>query len=195
MEDVIHGVKLIDVQTSSDVRGSFYKLYSESLMTTLGLDFKIAQVNISRTDQVGTIRGLHFQNPPYSETKLIRCVRGKIFDVVVDLRTNSNTFLRYQTFELTESSHQVLKVPAGCAHGFQVLEASAEVVYAHSQEYMISYEGGINPFDPKIGISWPVVEVRLSPRDESFAYLPDDYHGLEVSLECLKDKTLLNDVE
>jgi dTDP-4-dehydrorhamnose 3,5-epimerase len=194
MENAIDGVKLIDLPTSSDERGSFFKLYSESLMTVLGLDFKIAQVNVSRTDQVGTIRGLHFQKPPYSEAKLIRCVRGKIFDVVVDLRSNSRTFLKYQSFELTESCHQVLNVPAGCAHGFQVLEASAEVVYAHSQEYMVSHEDGINPFDSKIGISWPVSEVRLSPRDESSAYLPDGYRGLEVSLEFLKDKSELNDV-
>jgi dTDP-4-dehydrorhamnose 3,5-epimerase len=175
----IVGLQVIDIDPAVDDRGTFYKLFSEQLMRDLDFHFEISQVNLSLTNNVGTIRGLHFQTPPYCETKLIRCIRGKIYDVIVDLRHGSSTFLDYQAFELSSASSQILLIPEGCAHGFQVLEGPAEIAYVHSQEYMREYEDGIHPLDPKIGIPWPISEMTYSPRDSAFARLQDEFRGIE----------------
>ena len=114
---------------------------------------------------------------PHSEIKVIRCIKGKIFDVIVDVRHDSPTFLTHQAFELGESCGFALYVPAGCAHGFQVLEAPAEILYAHSQEYRPNSEHGIHPLDPGLGINWPLQVGLLSERDELFPFIEKTFKG------------------
>jgi len=175
----VDGLFVLSNVIPHDSRGSFFKFYSEQMLQQSGLDFKIAQVNLSITEQRGTTRGLHFQAPPYSEKKIITCVRGRVFDVILDLRRNSNTFLKHVTFELDAKSGKSLYVPSGCAHGFQVLEGPAEMLYAHSEEYRPDFEAGINPIDPLIQISWPLEIKVISDRDHSFPFLDKTFEGIE----------------
>ena len=161
-----------------DSRGSFIKFYSEQILQQSELDFKIAQVNLSITETRGTTRGLHFQMPPYNERKIITCVRGRVFDVILDLRRDSETFLKHKTFELDSKSGKSLYVPSGCAHGFQVLDGPAEMLYAHSEEYKPEFEAGVNPMDPLIQISWPLEIEIISDRDQSFPFLDKTFIGL-----------------
>ena len=176
----IAGLKKIPIVTSRDSRGYFTKLYSEDFYKTHDFDFKIAQINLSVTEETGTVRGLHYQLPPFSERKVIRCLRGRVFDVIVDIRHDSSSFLKYETFELSEDNGFALHVPAGCAHGFQVLDGPAELLYVHSEEYRPDYEAGINPFDPQLLINWPVAVTQISERDKSFPSLHKSFKGINV---------------
>lgn len=171
--------KLVN-STIKDERGEFVKFYSEDLFLDNNIDFKIKQINLSRTTHKGAIRGMHFQMPPYGEAKIVRCVRGKVFDVVIDLRKDSKTFLAHQTFELGEKCGFSLYIPAGCAHGFQVLEATAEMLYAHSEEYRPMSEGTLNPFDPRIGIEWPLNVAFISEKDKHAMFLKETFKGLAI---------------
>jgi len=176
-ETEISGLFKLPYTTKEDERGKFLKIYSEDSFSAHDIDFKIRQVNLSKTTQVGTVRGMHYQVQPHSEIKVIRCIKGKIFDVIVDVRQDSPTFLRHQAFELGESCGFALYVPAGCAHGFQVLEAPAEILYAHSQEYRPNSEHGIHPLDPGLGINWPLQVGLLSERDELFPFIEKTFKG------------------
>jgi dTDP-4-dehydrorhamnose 3,5-epimerase len=176
----IYGCRLIQQSASFDHRGSFYKLYSQTQMESLGLNFNVAQINLSITKEAGTIRGMHYQKTPHNEIKLVRCIRGKIFDVVIDIRRNSPTYLDHQSFFLDEFSNSVLLVPAGCAHGFQVIEGPAEVIYAHSEDYKPEFEAGINPSDPRIDIEWPLKPRNISERDSSFIPITGSFCGVEL---------------
>lgn len=176
-ETSIAGLFKLPYATYGDERGQFTKFYSEDMFSALEIDFKIRQINLSKTAQVGTVRGMHFQVPPYSEVKVIRCIKGKIFDVIVDVRQDSKTFLKHQEFELGETCGFALCVPAGCAHGFQVLESPAEILYAHSQEYRPEFESGLQPLDPKLAINWPLDVALLSERDELFPFIDETFKG------------------
>jgi dTDP-4-dehydrorhamnose 3,5-epimerase len=180
MSTDIVGLTKIPNVTSKDSRGSFTKLYSQDLYQTNDFDFKIAQINLSVTEEIGTVRGLHYQLPPSSERKVIRCLRGRVFDVVVDIRRDSSSFLKYETFELSEDGGFALHVPTGCAHGFQVLDGPAELLYLHSEEYRPDHEAGINPFDPQLLINWPVDVTQMSERDKSFPSLHKSFEGIIV---------------
>lgn len=180
MSTDIAGLTKIPSVTSRDSRGYFTKLYSQDFYETHGIDFKIAQINLSVTEETGTVRGLHYQLPPFSETKVIRCIRGRVFDVIVDIRHDSSSFLKYETFELSQDNGFALHVPAGCAHGFQVLDGPAEMLYVHSEEYRPDYEAGINPFDLQLLINWPVDVTQISERDKSFPSLHKPFNGITV---------------
>ncbi len=176
----IDGLKILQNTTTRDSRGLFTKLYSEDFFTVNEIDFKIAQINLSVTERVGTIRGMHFQMAPFSEKKIIRCMRGRVFDVIIDLRRNSSSFLQFETFELSESNGFALHVPKGCAHGFQVVDGPAEMMYLHSEEYRPEFEAGINPFDAALMIDWPVDVTLISDRDKSFPSLDGSFEGLTI---------------
>lgn len=175
----VDGLFVFNNPIPHDSRGSFIKLYSEQVLQQSELDFKIAQVNLSITERRGTTRGLHFQVPPYSEKKIITCVRGRVFDVILDLRRHSNTFLKHVTFELDSECGKSLYVPSGCAHGFQVLNGPAEMLYAHSEEYRPDFEAGVNPTDPLVQVSWPLAIDMISDRDRSFPFLNKAFRGIE----------------
>ena len=150
-----------------DHRGSFLNAFrfQESAFYSFWGDRAISQVNLSRTESIGVVRGLHMQASPYSEAKLVRCIRGRVWDVAVDLRSGSTTFGEWHAVELTPSSATALLIPEGCAHGFQVLEPSSELLYLHSQPWVPEAEAGVRFDDPQLSIPWPLEPVGLSERD------------------------------
>ena len=174
------GVMVIETTVVQDHRGEFARLYCEREMESCVGGRRIVQANRSVTHARGTVRGLHYQRPPFAETKFIRCLRGRIWDVAVDLRAGSSTFRRWFAQELSAETALMLVVPEGCAHGFQVLEDGSELLYLHTAFYEKSAEGGIAPEDPALGIAWPLPVSGLSERDRSFAPLTTDFHGVSI---------------
>ena len=173
--EFIEDVKEINSEIFKDKRGSFLSCYKENekKYNKVWLDKKICQINLSFTHKKGTIRGLHYQKKPYQESKLIRCLRGKVWDVVIDLRNHSKTYKKWFSLELCSSKKNAIFVPEGCAHGFQSLQDNCELLYMHSNNYKPAYESGIKWDDPEIKISWPLNLSEISDRDNSFPYLEE----------------------
>ena len=154
-------------QSFSDHRGVFFNAFRghEPAFSETWGNRPIAQVNLSRTETVGTIRGLHLQAPPHSEAKLVRCLHGRVWDVAVDLRPGSATYGRWHAVELSPAAVNALLIPEGCAHGFQVLEPGSELLYLHSGAWVPEAETGVRFNDPKLAIAWPLPPTGLSERD------------------------------
>jgi len=163
----IAGVLELVGQPFADYRGAFLNAFraEESSFAQAWGNRPIAQVNLSRTDRISTIRGLHLQAPPHKETKLVRCISGRVWDVAVDLRSSSATFGNWHAVELSPGSSNALLIPEGCAHGFQVLEASSELLYLHSGSWVLEAETGVRFDDPQLAITWPLTPSGLSERD------------------------------
>jgi dTDP-4-dehydrorhamnose 3,5-epimerase len=163
-----------------DERGTFERLFDADKLAAAKVSMIVAQANRSVTVSRGTIRGLHFQRPPHTETKLVSCLNGRIFDVAVDLRPGSPSFLGWHAEELSESNHRSLLIPAGFAHGLQALEDNCHVLYLHSAPYVPSSEDGISALDPKLRIAWPITVGEMSERDRGLKVLSVDFRGVEV---------------
>jgi len=164
----INGVFEVVCEPFVDQRGAFlnaFRAQEEAFMSSWG-NRGIAQVNLSRTEAVGTVRGLHMQAFPHSEAKLVRALRGRVWDVAVDLRESSSTFGGWHAVELSPEQGNALLIPEGCAHGFQVLEASSELLYLHSGAWVPEAEGGIRWDDATLAIDWPIPVAALSERDQ-----------------------------
>lgn len=176
----IDGVFVVQTQEKADHRGAFSRWFCErDLRDAIG-GRSIAQINHSRTLAIGAIRGLHFQHAPHAEMKLVRCIRGRVWDVVVDLRAGSRTFLTWQAEELTVDNGHMLIIPEGCAHGFQVLEADSELLYLHTTPYTPRAEGGVRWNDPRLAIRWPLATTDLSVRDQQHPLLSPEFIGITV---------------
>jgi dTDP-4-dehydrorhamnose 3,5-epimerase len=163
----IAGVLELLGQPFADHRGAFlnaFRAQEPSFAEAWG-DRPIAQVNLSRTEAVGTVRGLHLQAPPHSEAKLVRCLRGRVWDVAVDLRRESSSYGQWHAVELSPERCNALLIPEGCAHGFQVLEPGSELLYLHSGAWVPEAETGVRFNDPKLAIPWPLPPTGLSERD------------------------------
>ena len=172
----ISGVFELHAQPFADHRGAFlnaFRSQEPALMGSWG-DRAIAQVNLSRTEAVGTIRGLHLQAEPHSEAKLVRCLRGRVWDVAVDLRAGSATRGHWHALELSPERANALLIPEGCAHGFQVLETGSELLYLHSGAWVKEAETGIHCCDPELAIAWPLPPSALSVRDQALPWLSLD---------------------
>lgn len=141
---------------------------------------KIVNVNFSRTARKGTIRGMHFQNPPYSEMKIVRCIKGRIADTIVDIREESDTFLEHYSVELSDENMRMLVVPEGFAHGFQTLEDNCEIMYLVTEHYNQYAEGGLRYSDPKLAICWPLPISGISDKDANHELIGDDYKGVRL---------------
>ena len=141
---------------------------------------KICQINRTLTRKKGAVRGLHFQKPPHAETKIVSCLKGKVWDVVVDLREGSSTFLSYHAVELSADNHKSYLIPEGFAHGFQTLTSDCELLYFHTAEYNKYSEGAINAIDSKIGIEWPKKITEVSERDKNHLMLDDNFKGIKL---------------
>jgi dTDP-4-dehydrorhamnose 3,5-epimerase len=176
----ISGVTLVETVPYHDARGHFYRAFCQNDLSPILGKRRIEQINFSHTSIVGTIRGMHFQCAPHAEMKLIRCLKGMVWDVVVDLRRNSETFLRWHAVELSPEACNMLIIPEGCAHGFQVLKPESELLYLHTAGYSSQAEGGVRFDDPLVSITWPLPVSDISNRDISFPILPSDYAGLFV---------------
>lgn len=174
----IEGLKVIETNAYIDDRGAFRRFFCDEELASILGDRKVRQINHSFTRTQGAIRGMHFQYPPFGEMKLVRCLRGRIFDVSIDLRRQSQTFLQWFAIELSPEKAEMVVIPEGFAHGFQTLENDCELLYLHTQTYQPGNEGGIRFNDPRIGIKWPLPPQDLSDRDQRHSWIDDDFQGL-----------------
>lgn len=172
--------RLVPRFVSADERGFFSKMLPNGPLARSGIFDRVRQVNHSFTRTQGTVRGMHMQILPFAERKLITCLAGAVFDVVVDLRKGSPMLLKWQAYELTAAKSESLLVPAGFAHGFQTLEDNVELLYLHDAEYSTEAEFGVSAFDPLLGIMWPHKVSVMSSRDRSFADLEEPFLGVCV---------------
>lgn len=173
-ETGIAGAHIIDLERHEDHRGFFARGFCAKEFSEHGLPPTIAQINISFNHEKGTVRGLHYQVPPAPEAKFIRCVHGAIFDVMVDMRPSSPTYLRWVGVELTAGSGRAVFVPEMCAHGYQALTEGATVLYSVSEFYRPEYERGVRPDDPALGIRWPLPIGELSAKERSWPLFKAD---------------------
>ena len=164
----LQGVFIIEPEMLTDERGAFARTYCRKELEDRGLNANIAQCSTSLNTKKGTLRGMHFQTKPYSEAKLIRCTRGNIYDVIVDLRSDSPTFTKWIAVELSDENRKMVYVPEGFVHGFQTLTDNAEVFYQISQFYSPEHAGGFRWNDPSFNIDWPPDHRIISSKDQSY---------------------------
>ena len=177
-ETPLAGLTLIERQRLTDTRGFLARMFCAEEFVAIGWNKPIAQINHTSTVHSGTIRGMHFQHPPHSEIKLVSCLRGEIWDVAVDIRSGSPTFLHYYGVCLSAENCTALLIPEGFAHGFQTLTDNVELLYCHSATYSAKAEGGLNPQDPELGIKWPVPVTEMSDRDMSHPLIHNGFKGV-----------------
>jgi len=171
-------LSIIESEPFADERGSFARLFCRQELRQLLDGRSIVQINHSVTSRRGSVRGLHFQFPPKAEKKFVKCLRGSVFDVAVDLRYGSPTFLKWHGERLSEENMKTMYVPEGFAHGFQTLDENTELLYLHTEFYSPEHEGAVRYDEPMIDISWPQEVTDVSDRDRSHAMLTDDFMGI-----------------
>lgn len=171
---------LLQRKVLGDTRGYLQRLFCAEELASLGWLQPIAQINHTYTARKGSLRGLHWQLPPHAEMKLISCLRGEVWDVAVDLRSGSSTFLQWHAELLSANNQRSLLIPPGFAHGFQTMSDEVEMLYCHSQAYAPDSELGFNAFDSRIGISWPLAVTDMSIKDRDCAMLQQDFQGVRV---------------
>ncbi|MDX8396328.1 MAG: dTDP-4-dehydrorhamnose 3,5-epimerase family protein [Mariprofundaceae bacterium] len=176
----IAGLMVAEIVRIADHRGAFARLFCEQDLAAVLEGRHIVQINHSRTTQVGAVRGMHYQHAPQAEMKLVRCLKGRVWDVAVDLRQESATFLQWHAVELSAKNELMMIIPEGCAHGFQVLESDSELLYLHTASYTSELEGGVSHDDPKLSINWPLKVTDLSERDKAHPLINDEFYGVEL---------------
>jgi dTDP-4-dehydrorhamnose 3,5-epimerase len=172
------GLKLIQRKPVSDDRGFLERLYCTQDLADFLPGKGIAQVNRSLTRRLGAVRGMHFQRPPYAESKIVSCLRGAVFDVAVDIRAGSDTFLHWHGEILNADNHKTMLIPEGFAHGFQTLTEDCEMLYLHTAAYHPAAESGLNPADPTLAIRWPLPISEISSRDAAHALVADGFEAV-----------------
>jgi dTDP-4-dehydrorhamnose 3,5-epimerase len=169
-ETPLAGAFVIDVEPAADERGIFARTFSRDEFEEYGLNPDVVQCNTSFNAKTGTLRGMHYQAAPHGECKLVRCTRGSIYDVIIDLRRDSPTYCGWFAVELTVDNRRALYIPEGLAHGFQTLEDASEVLYQMSERYAPSHARGVRWDDPAFGIRWPDAKRTMSEKDASYPY-------------------------
>jgi dTDP-4-dehydrorhamnose 3,5-epimerase len=180
LDTPLQGLRLVERMPTKDTRGYFERLFCETDLIEVLDNRAVSQINCSVTRDAGAVRGLHFQVSPCAETKLVSCTRGEIFDVAVDLRGSSETFLQWFGVKLSEENSRSLLIPGGFAHGFQVMSPDSQVLYVNTAPYSQVCERVINALDPRIAISWPLAIGLRSERDVRAPMLEDNFPGLLV---------------
>jgi dTDP-4-dehydrorhamnose 3,5-epimerase len=179
-ETEIDGLVVVDTDLIADHRGAFSRFFcTQELESHIG-GRRILQINHSLSKAIGALRGMHFQYPPHAELKCVRCVRGRVWDVALDIRQGSVTFLHWHAEELSASNRRMLIIPEGFAHGFQVLEENSELLYLHTAAYAPEAEGGLNPLDARFTIDWPLEISEMSQRDRAHPMLDESFNGIEL---------------
>ena len=174
----MNGLYVVETEPFVDHRGAFARWFCEEELEGVIGARRVKNVNFSRTAKAGSIRGMHFQRPPHAEMKMVRCIKGKVFDVAIDLRKNSETYLKWYGVELSETNMKLFVIPEGFAHGFQTLEDNVEMLYLHTEFYNKSSEGAIRYNDPSVSIQWPKVITGVSEKDASHPYIDDKFSGV-----------------
>lgn len=172
------GVYTIELEVQQDTRGAFMRTYCKKEFAAIGFQQEFVQMNHSINKQRGTVRGLHVQLPPFAECKLIRCIRGAVFDVVVDLRHDSPTFLQWRGVELSQDNERMILIPEGCAHGFQTLLDDTEMLYHHTSYYEPESECTVNFFDPRLDIHLPLSVTEISDKDQHCPFITPTFEGV-----------------
>lgn len=180
IDTTLTGLKVVERKAIQDNRGFFSRFFCAVTFLDIGFDESISQINHTLTKEKGTVRGMHYQNPPHAEIKMVSCLKGKVFDVAVDLRKNSSTFLQWHAEVLSAENQRSLLIPKGFAHGFQALTDDCELIYLHSYHYVKKAEGALNSRDPKLDITWPLSITELSEKDRVLAMIENDFEGLTV---------------
>ena len=174
------GVMVVETSSFSDQRGTFARLFCEQELAPVIQHRRIVQINQSCTHAVGAIRGLHYQRPPHAEMKLVCCLKGRVWDVAVDLRAGSPSFLKWHAEEISPGNAHMMVIPEGCAHGFQVLESHSELLYLHTAPYEPGSEDGVRYNDPAVNILWPLAAKDVSERDATRALLGPVFKGIAL---------------
>lgn len=164
----IYGAYLIESKKIGDDRGFFSRFYCAEEMNAAGLSDNFVQINNSYAKEAGTLRGIHFQREPHAETKFLRCIRGAVFDVIIDIRPTSPTYLKWYGVELNDTNRLTIYIPKGCAHGIVTLVPNTEILYLVDAKYTPASEGGIRYNDPLFRIDWPLFPQVISPKDSSW---------------------------
>jgi dTDP-4-dehydrorhamnose 3,5-epimerase len=171
IETELAGAYVIEPSLNEDERGRFARVFCKTEFSKIGHHKEFVQFNHSLNKIKGTVRGMHFQKQPKSEIKLIKCIKGSVFDVMVDLRSDSKTYLKWFAETITAQNMKMLYIPEGFAHGFQTLEENCELLYYHTEYYSPQMEGGINALDKAVNIKWPVEIALMSDRDKLFSFI------------------------
>jgi dTDP-4-dehydrorhamnose 3,5-epimerase len=172
-ETKLSGAFIIDLERREDERGFFARAFCQNEFADHGLNPVIAQANVGFNRQRGCLRGMHFQYPPAAETKVVRCTRGAVLDIIVDLRPESPTYLEHVSVELTADNHRAIYIPERFAHGYQALEDETETSYQVGEFYTPGVEGGLRYDDPALGLTWPLPVSVISEKDSAWPLLAD----------------------
>ena len=174
------GLKLVGRQRIGDARGFLSRLFCAEELAAAGWHKPIAQINHTLTAKRGTVRGMHFQYPPHAEMKLVSCVRGEVWDVAVDVRLGSPTFLQWQAESLSSLNGRALLIPEGFAHGFQAMTDDVELFYCHSAAYAATVDAGLNPQDALLNIAWPLPITEISAKDAGRPLIDSGFEGVRL---------------
>lgn len=174
----LEGAFVIESEPFTDDRGIFARVFCQHELQDILHGKNIVQINHSMTRQKGAIRGMHFQYPPKAETKIVKCLSGSVFDVMIDLRQGSSTFLKWHGEILSAENMKMFYIPEGFSHGFQTLEENCELLYLHTEFYSPEHEGGVRYNDSMINISWPLEIMDVSERDQNHQLLSHDFKGI-----------------
>lgn len=180
VEAPLAGAYVIELEPFLDKRGLFARTFCQKEFAIIGFHKQIVQINHSVTRQKGSIRGMHYQLPPACDTRIIRCVQGKVFDVMVDIRAGSPTFMQWHGVELSTDNMLMVYIPEGFAHGFQTLADNAELIYHHSAFYSPEHEQGLRFDDPSLGINWPLSVSVISSKDQNCSVIDDNFKGVKI---------------
>jgi len=175
------GAYIMELAPQRDSRGWFARTFDQEIFQRIGHTRSFVQFNHSASTFQGTLRGLHYQLPPHGEAKLVRCIRGAVYDVIVDLRKGSPAFLRHVSIELSEENLRALYIPEGFAHGFQTLSDQTQLIYHHTGYYHPASERGLRYNDPRLGIQWPLEPTAVSEKDQTYPWLEADFAGVVVA--------------
>jgi len=178
VETPLRGAYVIEVEKHEDERGFFARSWCVQEFSSKGLDTQLVQCNVSFNKRKGTLRGLHYQMPPHAETKVVRCTKGALYDVIVDLRADSPTFLKWFGVELTATNYRMLYIPKRFAHGFQTIEDDTEIFYQMSEFYAPQAARGIRWNDPRVGVVWPETDRTISKKDQEYVDLEPAFAGI-----------------
>lgn len=174
------GLNILQRKHLGDARGYLTRLFDAEELAELGWPGPVAQINETGTGERGTVRGFHYQKPPFAEAKLITVTQGAVLDIAVDIRKGSPTFLQHHAVELSADSGLSYLLPEGFAHGYQALTDDVRMIYVHSAPHRAEAEAGLNITDPRLAVSWPLPVANLSARDQGFAMLPADFEGVSI---------------
>ena len=177
----LQGLMAVQRQRLADDRGSLSRLFCAQELAAAGWVWPVAQINHTVTLRRGAVRGLHYQRAPHAEAKLVSCLRGAVWDVALDLRRGSPTFLQHRALELSAGNGTALLIPPGFAHGFQALSEGVELMYLHSAAHAPGFEAGLHPQDPALAVAWPLEVTQLSERDRSHPFIqPAAFEGVTL---------------